>query len=144
MNTFAQQRQRLAESEGEHITDWQMSCLLGIARSTVSQHMKRPDHEIRPALLLAIEHAIVHGYDQTDAIIDTPGQQFDEMLSELPMPYTQAGHLLGLAPSTLRKMRSLGSADVPRRYYLAAKVLHERLAAPWYQRLDEHAEAFEL
>ena len=141
MNQFGMQRQKLGASEGRYITDWDMSCLLGVSRRTITKLMAMDDEALRPCYLLAIQYAIRKGFEWVDSIIDTPTERFQDMLDDMPISYAQTAHFIGMSSMTLRRLRNR-TGDVPRRYYLAVCELHERLAPPWLQALDEHASAY--
>jgi len=126
VNTFSRRRARLEESEGRSLSDWDLATLLDCSQRHVQSLMDRPDEDVRPAWVLALEYAREVGMDTCDGIIETRSEAFARLLQEVTLDIREVARMLGIDTSTLRRYtvpdREL---DVPRHYYLALLYIHE-------------------
>jgi DNA-binding CsgD family transcriptional regulator len=129
-NTFERRRQELETSEGRSLSDWDIATLLDCSKRHVDALMSRPDEDVRPAYVLALEYAREVGLDACGAIFETPPEEFDRLLDEVTLTRTEVARMMGIDRHTLHHYtlpeREL---DVPRHYYLALLYIHHLYAS---------------
>jgi hypothetical protein len=143
-NTFCHRRALLEASEGRALSDQEIGWLLGVQVRHVHNLKTWPDRRVRPSYLLALEYAREVGFETADGVIDTPPDQFGDMVQTLPFERREVAKLLGISPSQLWRLRQEDrEADVPRAHYLALLYLM-RLFGPEGRMhpIIEHAETY--
>jgi DNA-directed RNA polymerase specialized sigma subunit len=121
---FQKERDRLEEAEGRSLTDQEIGWLLGVQPRHVHNLKTWDDEQVRPSYLLALKYAREVGFETADGVIDTPPDEFDDMVSDLPLECREIARLLGISPSQLWRLRQdTRDADVPRSHFLALRYL---------------------
>jgi hypothetical protein len=119
-NTFQRRVHALEESEDDSLSDWDLATLLDCSERHVRSLRQRPDEEVRPAWILALEYARVVGVNACGEIFETPPDRFRQLLHRVTLDLREVARMLGVAPSTLRRYKMpTRELDVPRHYYLA-------------------------
>lgn len=124
-NTFRRRLRKLEEQEGP-LTDWDVATLLDCSQSHVRSLYEKPDEQVRPSYVLALEHARQVGIDRCQDVIETRPAGFRALVKDVTLKHREVARMLGIDTSTLyRYMDGERDLDVPRHHYLAALYIHE-------------------